>query len=1166
MRPHIIILLLLLKATASPVFAQINNSLIYSAKKVVYQQNFDELPLSGSFTFLGKGPHALHSAPVSISGLTGWEFMQKSGSGANALFTIGAGTSTAASTYNIGTSGSSDRALGMLAAGTGVYALGIRFTNQTGASLNKITGSFRAEQWRKGGSGNINTWTGKYAVGIISQLDHANLISHPSLNFSSVQFSTGAGSLNGNSAENQQLIHFSISGIDWKNGEQLLLRWDDNDETGSDDLMAIDNFSFSADFDSAQQNPLSVDSLYSLASNPTNADTIQYLFKPGGDITGLSISNFALITQGLNNASISQISGAGNEYLIQVFTGSGEGKMILGINNNNNLIPGLTGLPFYNIDTQFIDKIKPLQLSFSSLSNSLLGVGDTLKLQLTFNEKVYLDSSSPSKFIPIQIGSNTKNATYFSGNQSTALVFHHIIQPGERDQNGITIASGFNLTQLIIKDLAENLCTLNITSTPIQHILVETAGLKFINPSDTLMVQCNSRDSIDIAPLLRIDSTFAGAELSWQIIQAPNHWASTQQNFTSASVGGILKPAPWKFTTQQIGTKDSLIIRASNGMISADKKIFLQSNSWIGQVDSNWHTPQNWCNSTVPNDSATVTISNSSLYQPILSGIHSMKHLYLTNGAKLNITGTLKINGNMFADSLAISAANGTIELNGLQTQSLKGSFFKQSLIKNLFINNASGVTINQPISIIGNLQLKAGNINTNDQLYFTETAAIAASAAGTSIQGKINAANIFAQKITGVYLAGHPFNESVTFNNWNIKPTIFYNDPLLNTDSFSIESRWKLFNFNNDSIANSWKKYQGIQWQVLGNQTNNTYPTFFSGTIQMGPQQILLSNQGNGFNVVSNPYLSPVNTGLYSKSASVSAFKYIWNPSLGNTGGYMALPFAQKHILNPFEAIILHTDSTVDNEITITEASKSTVWNKGIIEEYNETVGYFTTIDLWSNQVLQDRWITREQSGARNGKDPLDAIKLMNPGMNIYSRSTDLYKLAVDSRIFTSQTIIPIELNNMPVGNYRLQIHEAFMPSEFKLVLYDTYTNERVSLVKDSSYEFNITNDSLSRSPNRFYIGKDIPKAIIPLTNSLTVKLYPNPSKTEIRVFIKSATIGTSSIRLYNMSGNLIQTIELGNIQQGQVTIPIANISNGQYFIQVINGSHQQNIPFLKL
>ena len=52
--------------------------------------------------------------------------------------------------------------------------------------------------------------------------------------------------MNGYLPENQQALNFTINGINWKNGEQLLLRWDDADESGSDDACGIDQFSFSA--------------------------------------------------------------------------------------------------------------------------------------------------------------------------------------------------------------------------------------------------------------------------------------------------------------------------------------------------------------------------------------------------------------------------------------------------------------------------------------------------------------------------------------------------------------------------------------------------------------------------------------------------------------------------------------------------------------------------------------------------------------------------------------------------------------------------------------------------------------------------------------------------------------------------------------------------------
>ena len=82
---------------------------------------------------------------------------------------------------------------------------------------------------------------------------------------------------------------------------------------------------------------------------------------------------------------------------------------------------------------------------------------------------------------------------------------------------------------------------------------------------------------------------------------------------------------------------------------------------------------------------------------------------------------------------------------------------------------------------------------------------------------------------------------------------------------------------------------------------------------------------------------------------------------------------------------------------------------------------------------------------------------------------------------------------------------------------------------------------------------------------NLLTVKIYPNPAKTELKVIFKSAVTANSSIRLYHLSGTLIKTIQIGSMQQGLVSIPIGDISNGQYYIQVISGANQQNIPFIK-
>ncbi|MCA6453950.1 MAG: hypothetical protein IM582_12290, partial [Chitinophagaceae bacterium] len=236
---------------------------LYTTAGSVYTQNFDGLPASGSFSLTGKGPFTLSEPPIRALNLGGWQLLMTAGSNANASFATGTGSSTGNGVYSLGNAGSTDRALGSLASGTGIYAFGLILTNQTGSILNSFTVSFTAEQWRKGGASNKNTWSFRYKTGTMTQIADTGLIVEPRLDFSSLTSTSPASSLNGNLPDNRQRISVTLTGISWKKGEQLLLRWDDADENGSDDVMAMDDLSFSADLNSGPP----------LLSDP-NADSI----------------------------------------------------------------------------------------------------------------------------------------------------------------------------------------------------------------------------------------------------------------------------------------------------------------------------------------------------------------------------------------------------------------------------------------------------------------------------------------------------------------------------------------------------------------------------------------------------------------------------------------------------------------------------------------------------------------------------------------------------------------------------------------------------------------------------------------------------------------------------------------------------------------------------
>ena len=238
----------------------------YSNSGSPYQQNFDGLPNTGTFTLIGKGPFNLSGGPFNAINLSGWQIFMTGGTNSNAQFAVGAGTSTGNAVYSLGSAGNTERALGSLSSSSGIYTMGLILTNNTGSLLNNFTISFAAEQWRKGGSGIKNTWPFHYKTGMITNLDQTDLKDDSSLNFSSTMNSFSGSSLNGNMTENRQTISRTITGFQWKFGEQLLLRWDDADEAGSDDVVGIDNFTFSATLLSSVPKILSTD-YHTVSSN-----------------------------------------------------------------------------------------------------------------------------------------------------------------------------------------------------------------------------------------------------------------------------------------------------------------------------------------------------------------------------------------------------------------------------------------------------------------------------------------------------------------------------------------------------------------------------------------------------------------------------------------------------------------------------------------------------------------------------------------------------------------------------------------------------------------------------------------------------------------------------------------------------------------------------------
>jgi predicted extracellular nuclease len=207
-------------------------------------QNFDSLPTSGSFTYPSHGAAELTASPLNASGMSGWSIAPVSSTTA-ARIRADAGTSSTASHLSNGAGAQSDRALGMLASSGYVGRAGLVLVNNTGGPLTRFTLSYTGEQWRVGG-GVVNTLTFGYAIGTTS-ITSGSFKTVSALSFTSPITSATATALDGNAAANRVTISATVTEVPWGPGQTLVLRWSDVDDTGGDDALAVDDFSFSAE-------------------------------------------------------------------------------------------------------------------------------------------------------------------------------------------------------------------------------------------------------------------------------------------------------------------------------------------------------------------------------------------------------------------------------------------------------------------------------------------------------------------------------------------------------------------------------------------------------------------------------------------------------------------------------------------------------------------------------------------------------------------------------------------------------------------------------------------------------------------------------------------------------------------------------------------------------
>jgi hypothetical protein len=221
----------------------------YATAGTPYIQNFDSLVATGTITpandllpvLMDNSTYVRAGQPA--DSLDGWAYQRFGGT--TTRFLIDAGASTTGSAFSYGAASNPERALGAINSGSNLSRFGVVLVNNTGTTLTQFALSFTGEQWRFGGAAGADNLTFEYGVGA-TDIATGTFVAVPTLDYSGT-ITTGSAAGGTTSPLATSSISSAVTnGFSWNNGEQLVLRWSDTDKTGSDDGLAVDNISFSA--------------------------------------------------------------------------------------------------------------------------------------------------------------------------------------------------------------------------------------------------------------------------------------------------------------------------------------------------------------------------------------------------------------------------------------------------------------------------------------------------------------------------------------------------------------------------------------------------------------------------------------------------------------------------------------------------------------------------------------------------------------------------------------------------------------------------------------------------------------------------------------------------------------------------------------------------------
>ena len=671
----------------------------------------------------------------------------------------------------------------------------------------------------------------------------------------------------------------------------------------------------------------------------------------------------------------------------------------------------------------------------------------------------------------------------------------------------------------------------------------------------------------------------------------------------------------WKFNTSPSagfnynngGVSTAVVSNTGNATVLANQALCYTPTYWTGTA---WNT----FSKTVTAGTVITTPPTSSVDAVVFGGNvadgFNCRHYNLLsnrthtlNSGILNIAGNATING-------TLSSASGTINLSGsgfTANQTLNGSLTSLSLANLGFglAANAGTKTISVPAIVTGAVTqsgtatLASSGITLKSSS--TSTARIAALSSGSAITGTITAERFIpvntarrwrflASPVVGGNTlqwrdnAGNTAGRGIQITgstgtvDANIpNPSVLKYNESSSAGSSNINSKWEALDGNTplQNGAGYRAFIRGDRSATPSNQVLNSTTIWVSGTYPSTPVNIPItynSSLGNGWNLVGNPFPSPIDWNASSgwTKTNILGTVWIWNPITNSYGAfdgtntlnsvtrYIASGqafFIQANGANPALVIdeSVKVSNTPSNMFKTSERNSLRIKLATGMDQSDETIVHFKDGKL-------DEFISDE-----------DIFKpFMNPEVNISSFfGKDKYAMVnyLDIKSINAK-IVPLSAWLLNEGVYTMSFSQIDgFNSDVNIYLKDNYKNTITDLRVNDTYAFNVDAQKESTQDGRLeliFVNKTSSVESVLAGRKASLNVYPNPAIDVLNIEVLNANFKNSAVTIYNVSGVEVMNVDMiGN----KKSLDIEKLTSGAYLVKVSNteNGYTNTVKFIK-